>query len=505
MENKKKSKSDKLIELAVILSQQNDLGEIFRVVAQKTVSVLDGETALILMINPSTQHTVKTIVKEGLETVNPRYRSLQNQVSGWIMMKNQKLISADIKKDTRFSNVNLDDVSIKSVIGVPLQIEGMIIGSLIVLNQKRTDDEFSEADLAYLEQIAAISAPYLRNVEKLQHYFQAPLVESSLQAKYEKFGLLGKSRKFIEMLQAIEAAARCNVRVLLEGQSGTGKELIAQAIHRLSSRNNGPFIAIDCGAIPANLLESELFGHIKGAFTGATYERKGIIEEANHGTLFMDEIVNLPIDMQARLLRVLQENEIRPVGSNKFRKVDVRIIAAASTSLSNLVKKQQFREDLYYRLYVYPIIVPSLAERQDDIPLLVKYFLKKYAEQQSKQATMFHAEVLEYIKYHQWDGNIRELENFVERLVTLASPEMKILNYQIIPEDIRKEFKKNKPDNNQYVIQSLNENVAAHEEKLIRQALIANKWNQSQAARALKIPVQTLRYKMNKLKIQMPE
>ena len=155
--------------------------------------------------------------------------------------------------------------------------------------------------------------------------------------------------------------------------------MIAKAIHQYSSRNSQKFIAVDCGAVPANLIESELFGHIKGAFTGANFSRKGLLEDANGGTLFMDEITNLPIELQSKLLRFLQESEIRPIGSNETRKVDVRIITASSSSLKQLVEEQKFRDDLFYRLYVYPISVPSLSERSEDIPLLADYFLKKYS------------------------------------------------------------------------------------------------------------------------------
>lgn len=500
--NEQELTSGRLIELAFILSQQNDLDEIFRVVAQKTTSLLNAEIALILMVNPSTKRTVKTMFKEGLVTISPRYRAIQNQVSGWIMMNNQPLLTADIKIDTRFSNVQLDDVPIKSVLGVPLRIEGMIIGSIILFN-KRQGGEFSQDDLDYLEQIAVISAPYLRNVEKLQHYFIAPLLESTLLKKYEKFGLIGKSQKFLEMLKAIDAAARCDVRVLLEGQSGTGKELIAKAIHKVSDRSQAPFIAIDCGAIPSNLIESELFGHVKGAFTGAIHERTGLFEEANHGTLFMDEIENLPFEMQSKLMRVLQENEIRPVGSNKTRMVDVRIISASSASLHRLVEIKDFREDLYYRLYVYPIAIPSLIERQDDIPILANHFLKRFSKQQNKQVEKFNTEIIDYMKTRQWGGNIRELENFVERLVTLASPEMKILNCDILPEDLKKECESMVTEDDSHLIKSLTDNIAEYEKKLIHKALVESDWNQSKAARTLKIPVQTLRYRMNKLGIGM--
>ena len=204
--------------------------------------------------------------------------------------------------------------------------------------------------------------------------------------------------------------------------------MLARAIHTFSARNNKPFVAIDCGAIPLNLVESELFGHVKGAFTGATTDRKGLFAEADSGTLFIDEIASLPIDMQAKLMRVLQEGEIRPIGSNSTHKVDVRVIAAGSTSIRQLVDAGQLREDLYYRLHVYPIPVPSLRERQRDIPILANHFLSKFAGQQGKRAQAFHEEITDFMRIRPWPGNIRELENFVERLVTLCPPNMEIVS-----------------------------------------------------------------------------
>jgi len=237
---------------------------------------------------------------------------------------------------------------------VALQCEGIVIGYLLVMN-KCDGETFDEAALRLLEKMAAIAAPFLSNVPKIQEYFAAPLPEAALLNKYAPLGLLGKSKPFIELLKAVEAAAHCDVRVLLEGRTGTGKELVARAIHKLSERSAQPFIALDCGAIPPNLIESELFGHVKGAFTGATRDRTGLIAEANQGALFMDEIANLPLEMQAKLMRVLQEGEVRPVGSNRSHKVDVRIISASSLPLNDLVVQQKFREDLYYRLLVYPV------------------------------------------------------------------------------------------------------------------------------------------------------
>jgi DNA-binding NtrC family response regulator len=304
------------------------------------------------------------------------------------------------------------------------------------------------------------------------------------------------------LLKAVEAAARCDVRVLLEGQSGTGKELIARAIHKLSTRKDHPFVAVDCGAIPENLAESELFGHMKGSFTGATQDHRGLIEEAHGGTLFMDEIANLRSDTQAKLLRVLQEGEFRPLGGNQPRKVDVRIISASSAPLQKLVGQHQFRQDLYFRLHVYPIHVPSLNERREDILPLADSFVCRFAQAQKKQTESFRGSLLQFMQRRKWLGNIRELENFIERLVTLAPPDMKVLDSTILPPELEKEFKtlvlshqiplSDKP---------LEESLAELEEQLIRKALAGNDWNQSRAARALHISERAMRYKMEKLGI----
>ena len=208
------------------------------------------------------------------------------------------------------------------------------------------------------------------------------------------------------------------------------------------------------------------------------------------------------MELQAKLLRFLQESEIRPIGSNETHKVDVRIIAASSASLRQLVEDQKFREDLFYRLYVYPISVPSLNERIEDIPLLANYFLKKYSLEQKKKTEMFHEEILNFLKYHSWSGNIRELENFVERLVTLAPPEMQVINASILPTDFQEEWKKAEEISPKYDLNnSLENNLTEYEKKLIMKVLNECNWNQSEAARQLNISETTIRYKMNKLGI----
>jgi len=495
------SKLESLIELASVLANQNDFHETLRLVTEEASGLLKAETTLIMMINPRTRETVKTLYKDVEESENEPYKFVHAYLSGWTIANNTGFLSENIREDSRFNKELFKDINLQSVMCVPFTVEGIIIGTLLLLN-KLEGYIFTESDFLFLKKFTTIVSPYLRDVQKIQQYFVAPLPQETLLKKYEAHGLLGKSKKFIQLLQTIESAARCDVRVLLDGQSGTGKELIAKAIHQYSTRNNHKFVAIDCGAMPANLIESELFGHIKGAFTGANFSRKGLLEEANGGTFFMDEINNLPMELQAKLLRFLQESEIRPIGSNETHKVDVRIIAASSASLRQLVEDQKFREDLFYRLYVYPISVPSLNERIEDISLLANYFLKKYSLEQKKKTEMFHEEILNFLKYHSWSGNIRELENFVERLVTLAPSEMQVIDASILPTDFQEEWKKAEEISPKYDLNnSLENNLTEYEKKLIMKVLNECNWNQSEAARQLNISETTIRYKMNKLGI----
>ncbi|MCK6557636.1 sigma-54-dependent Fis family transcriptional regulator [candidate division KSB1 bacterium] len=490
-----------LLVFAEVLNQQNEFSEILRVTTQQAAVLLHADLAMLFMINPRTRHSVKTLYHSGDLAAAPRYHTMHQQLAGWVMTNRRPLLSADLADDERFAGSRGSDVVLHAVLCVPLKIEGLIIGSLLLAQQNKARG-FTENDLLYLEKLAFVAAPYLRNAQKIAEYFETPLPAAALLAKYRHVGLIGKSAKFVELLKTIEAAARCEVRVLLEGQTGTGKELVARAIHRFSARQAQPFIAMDCGAIPENLIESELFGHVKGAFTGAQQERKGLFEEAQRGTLFMDEVANLPLILQTKFMRVLEQNEIRPLGGNAARKIDVRLIAASSRSLRELVEQQLFREDLYYRLHVYPIAIPALHERRDDIPLLAEHFLQAAAQQQGKHAEVFHEALTEFMCERNWPGNVRELENFVERLVTLAAPASKILTPEILPQDLKTEFMRfHTAGQHAPTAHSLAENVAAYEAKLIREALASANWNQSQAARQLRMPVQTLQYRMHKLGI----
>jgi transcriptional regulator with GAF, ATPase, and Fis domain len=498
-------RSDSLLELAATLCQQTDFQEILRLVSEKASILFDASIASIVMLNPRTNETIKTIIKSDNAWTGHRYQLIQTNVTGLVLHEKRPFFSGDIKKDTRFQEGVFDDETVQCVMCAPLQTHGAVIGCLLLFDTA-DKGKFDKTALHLLERMAAICAPFLSNSQKIQAAFDRPLPDAVLLNKYKSLGLLGKSGSFVELLRTVEAAARCDVRVFLEGKTGTGKELIARAIHTLSDRNERPFVAIDCGAIPADLIESELFGHVKGAFTGATQDRRGLFMEADKGTLFLDEIANLPLNVQTKLMRVLQENEVRSIGSNNVHKIDVRIITAGSSSLANLIEERKFREDLYYRLVVYPIHVQTLEQRKEDIPLLANHFLQKHAGRQQKKALHFHFDMLEFMKQHKWPGNIRELDNFVERLVTLSTPDATVLQPDILPQDLSGKYQRFASGRDErHLSKSRKERLFDYEKQIIQQALLDNDWNQSGAARALKMSEQLIRYRMKKLGIIRPE
>ncbi|MCG8605147.1 sigma-54 dependent transcriptional regulator, partial [bacterium] len=248
--------------------------------------------------------------------------------------------------------------------------------------------------------------------------------------------IIGRGAEMERVFKLLEKIIPTDIRVLIHGESGTGKELIARAIHFNGPRKKGHFVAIDCGALPENLLESELFGHVKGAFTGATESKKGLFQAADGGSLFLDEINNTSSALQAKLLRAIQEKEIRPLGGTKTLKVDVRVISASSQDLAQAVDDGTFRQDLFFRLNVVKIKLPPLRNRQEDIPILANYFLKKYSSAMNKKLQRFSERTLRLLLSHPWPGNVRELENVVERCVTLAEPDAKVVEVDLLPEEM---------------------------------------------------------------------
>jgi formate hydrogenlyase transcriptional activator len=245
-----------------------------------------------------------------------------------------------------------------------------------------------------------------------------PADEPISEAGFEQ--IVGRSAALRRVLREVEVVAPTDSGVLIQGETGTGKELIAQAVHNRSGRRDRPFIKVNCAAIPSGLLESELFGHEKGAFTGAIMRKPGRFELADKGTLFLDEVGDIPLELQAKLLRVLQEHEFERLGSTRTQQVDVRVVAATHRDLKQMVEEGTFRSDLYYRLHVFPLTVPALRDRPEDIPSIVRHFVAKYSQRMNRQIETIPPRTMEVLKDHAWPGNVRELQNFIERAVILS-------------------------------------------------------------------------------------
>jgi two-component system NtrC family response regulator len=313
--------------------------------------------------------------------------------------------------------------------------------------------------------------------------------------------MVGSSEAMEKVFQVVSKVADTEASVMITGESGTGKELVARSLHAHSGRNNGPFVAINCAAIPHDLLESELFGHIKGAFTGAIKDKTGKFQSADGGTLFLDEVGELPLELQPKLLRALQERVIVPVGGTKEQKLDVRVVTATNLDIEKAISDGVFREDLYYRLSVIPIHLPPLRQRRDDIPLLLRHFCIKH----NAAGVNFDQQCLALLTGYAWPGNVRELENLVERLLIMRSGD--IISSDDLPDKIRGGATDqaassgpggviNLPDDG-YSLEQL-------EREVVVLALERNQWNQAAAARFLRIPRHTLIYRMEKYDISTP-
>lgn len=307
--------------------------------------------------------------------------------------------------------------------------------------------------------------------------------------------IIGESPAMKEVYRMVKRVSDANSNVLITGPSGTGKELVARAIHSNSKRSNKPFIAINCGAIPKDLVESELFGHKKGAFTGAISEKDGVFVAANKGTVFLDEVGEIPLDQQVNLLRVIQEREVKPIGSNQMVSFDTRIIAATNKDLQQEVEKGNFREDLFYRLNVVEIPLPTLQERKDDIPLLAHHFLKKYSRELNRPVKGITSDAMGALISFEWKGQVRELENIIERAVLLGDTEF------ITPDDLPNSIRLSKGDFD-YDANSLDDAVQTFEKHHILSVLKRTQGNKSEAARLLGIDPSTLYRKMERMGIE---
>ncbi len=338
--------------------------------------------------------------------------------------------------------------------------------------------------------------------EDSDHFAKNSMVLDNLKEEYLFNDIIGQSENMQAVFRLVKKVADCDSTILISGETGTGKGLVARAIHHNSKRKDKPFISINCGAIPENLLESELFGHVRGAFTGATTSKQGKFELANGGTIFLDEIGDMSSDLQVKVLKVLEEGEFEQVGGSKTIKVDVRIIAATHRNLAEEVQCGNFRDDLFYRLYVIPVNLPSLRDRKSDIPFLVSYFLENSNRNNNRQVTGVAEVAMKILLKYSWPGNVRELKNLMERLVVLKG------EGEIIASDLPAELKSANSSDTPGVIEisdegiCLNSAVTEFEKALILQSLEKTKWVKNKAAKLLQLNRTTLVEKIKRHRLQ---
>ena len=388
------------------------------------------------------------------------------------------------------------ELSLRTVVALPILSAGRVLGVLYIDSHSITH-EFTPEDIALLEGFAGLVAVGIENArlhEALRESKSRLEIENlnlrrALKEEFRYGLLVGRSPKMVRVIELLEKVIPTQVSVLIQGETGTGKELVARAIHMNGPRRDRNFVAVNCGALPENLLESELFGYKKGAFTGASEDRIGLFEAADGGTLFLDEVGEMPATLQVKLLRVLQDNQIRRVGDTVSRKVDVRVIAATNRELRAEVDAGRFRQDLFYRLNVVPLHLPPLRERGDDILLLAQHFMEQFSKQQGKECRGLSAEARELLLRHLWPGNVRELENALARAVALADtgsvlePSLFGLGAPVV-----------RRWDGQH---TLRETLDAVEADTIREALRQCDSNVSRAARALGVSRQHLHNRMN--------
>jgi transcriptional regulator with GAF, ATPase, and Fis domain len=359
-------------------------------------------------------------------------------------MENAKMTVAEAGKDPRHYKEFEEGWKVKSawILAFPLILRnGQVYGvvHLIDTNKDNKQLNIDEKYINLLKSIVDMGAIALSNAlnytEQRERNLELEQILAEIQSKVQ---IIGQSRPFMDVMKRVRDYARADFPVLITGESGTGKDLIASALHNLSSRNNKPFIIQNCSAIPDALLESELFGYKKGAFTGATEDKTGLLKAADGGTVFLDEIGDMSLHLQSRILRVIQNNEIKPLGETKTDKINIRVISATNKDLSQAISKKEFREDLFYRINVLPIHLPPLRQRKKDIPLLLNYFFKREAFNIGISQKRISKKALQYLEDYQWEGNIRELENFVKYIVSTVDND--IVGVSEIPDH----FKHNK-------------------------------------------------------------
>ncbi|MFW5836033.1 MAG: sigma 54-interacting transcriptional regulator [bacterium] len=477
-------KFETLIELnALINSDYSESRTLLTRILESATRLTDGEASSLLLVSPETErlHFEISLGSKG-EEVQKFSLAKGEGIAGWVFAHNRSLIVNDVSSDPRFySDIGKKvGFTTQRILAVPMRVRNECVGVIEIIN-KQSGRDFDEEDRLWLEVFANQAALAIQNAKSFE---QARNEISSLRDQiatdrgYHTF--IGSSKAIREKLDLVARVAQTDSSVLILGESGVGKELFAEQIHLQSKRADKPLVRVNCAALPEPLLESELFGHVKGAFTDASSNRRGRFELADGGTLFLDEIAELPLSIQAKMLRVIQQRTFERLGSSEPVTVDVRIIAATNRDIEQAVDSGAFRNDLYYRLNVLPLQIPPLRQRQEDIPELATFFLQRFRRETKKTVRGFTDAAMETLLSYTWPGNVRELENAVERAVVICSGEY------IAPNDLVLQNNAVASDEG-YAERPLKEATTLFKKHFIEGALRSHGWNQTETSKVLGI------------------
>jgi len=494
-------KFNTLIEIThLVNSSQQDIHTLLTHILESATRLCGGEASSMLLVDREKQelHFEIALGSKG-QAVKQFTVKMGEGIAGWVAQHDKSLIVNDVASDRRHLRTISKKIDYPSntMLAVPMRVQNNCIGVIEVINTKRASG-FTQDDLEWLEIFANQAALAIINGKYIeQAHSEIQILQDQINIGQGYHTLIAKSPIIQEIIELIDRAAKTDSSVLLLGESGVGKELFAEQIHLRSNRCKKPFIRVNCAALPEGLLESELFGHVKGAFTGSVGNRQGRFELADGGTIFLDEIGDLPLSLQAKLLRVIQEKTFEKIGSDETRTVNVRILAATNKDIESLVEKGEFRSDLYYRLNVLPIQIPPLRQRPEDIPELAQFFLDKFMKETKKQFNGFTEEALEAMLTYSWPGNIRELENSIERACVICKDKY------IQSSDLQ--IKSGSNTAAESGERNLKNALNVFKANFIRKVLDEHNWNQTEAARTLDIQRTYLSRLIKELKLVNPK
>jgi transcriptional regulator with GAF, ATPase, and Fis domain len=504
----------KLLEINKQLNQAQDMRALLDAIMDVATQTTGAERGFLILVDDG-KISFQTARNFRREEVKKPELKISSSLVRRVMKSGSPVLTDNATEDERFAEFqSVERLELKSIVSVPFRSGDAVMGALYLDNPARKG-AFGPGDLQFLSALAdqaAIAIGNLRHAQQmaeLNRQLEKNLEKKSAQleqasraladraTKHPYDEIVGESPQIREVLLLLDKVVDTDVPVLVQGESGTGKELVARAIHRFGRRQAGPFVPVNCGAITETLMESELFGHMKGSFTGAVADKKGLFETANGGTIFLDEVGEMSVDMQKKLLRVLQERELRPVGGKGVVKIDVRVIAATNRNLRQMMHEGKFREDLYYRIAVINVDVPPLRERAGDVPLLVDYFVKKAAREMGLVEKPIEPAAMAALQQYAWPGNVRELDNEVKKALTLSEDRITI-------DDLSEQIQTDHPGEEPKLVpaaeagKTLKESLEKTEKALIEKALEKTAGNQTRAAKELGISRVWLRKKMEK-------